>query len=213
VWNTNRGELVLSAAIVATTAAYIWLATLWLATEARWAVVFPIALVLLLWRRQSQTLDSLGLRLSAFILSLRKWYVLWILIAALFLFLGWHVLFSLNILARGAVYFAFCVVQQLVYQSVVYTVVRKTLKQRWTAALISGLIFALLHAPNPVLMLGTLFWGVCSSLLFENCRTVFGLALLQVMLSSMLMWLTPVQLHHRFRVGPSYYLLHPLPSP
>jgi len=29
----------------------------------------------------------------------------------------------------------------------------------------------------------------------------------------MLMWLTPLQLHHRFRVGPSYYLLHLLPSP
>ena len=146
------------------------------------------------------------------ILSLHLWRVLWILTVALFLTLGWHLLFNLNILARGGIYFAWCFVQQLIYQSVVYTVLRKSMKP-WPAALISGFVFALLHIPNPVLIVGTLVWGVVSSLLFEDCRTVLGLALLQVMFSSTLMWLTPVQLHHRFRVGPSYYLLHPVPSP
>ena len=209
VRNTNRSELAISAAIAVTTAAYIWLP----ARIAPWTVVFPIALVVLLWRKQSQTLDSLGLRFSSFILSLRRWRVLWILTATLFVLLGWRLLFNLNILARGSLYFAWCVVQQLVYQSVVYGVLRKTLQRRWVAALISGLVFALFHVPNPVLMVGTLFWGVLACILFENCRTVLGLALLQVMLSSMLMWLTPLQLHHRFRVGPSYYLLHLLPSP
>lgn len=209
VGNTNRSELLLSAAIAITTAAYIWL----LASRAPWTVVFPIALVLLLWRKQSQTLDSLGLRFSAFILSLRRWRVLWIPTVSLFLILGWHIVFHFNILLlRGCLYFAWCFVQQLIYQSVVYTVLRKTLKQRWAAALISGFVFALLHIPNPVLMVGTLVWGVVSSVLYEDCRTALGLALLQVMFSSMLMWLTPLQLHHRFRVGPSYYLLHTLPS-
>jgi membrane protease YdiL (CAAX protease family) len=204
----DKSELAQSAVIAITTAAYIWLA----ASKAPWAVVFPIALVLLLWRKQQQTLDSLGLRFSAFILSLSRWRVLWILAVALFLTLGWHLLFNLNILARGGIYFAWCFVQQLIYQSVVYSVLRKTMKP-WAAALISGIVFALLHIPNPVLILGTLLWGVVSCLLFENCRTVLGLALLQVMFSSTLMWLTPVELHHRFRIGPSYYLLHPVPSP
>jgi membrane protease YdiL (CAAX protease family) len=194
-------DLLLSILIVITTEAYIWL----LATQARWTVVIPVALVGLLWRRQSQTPASLGLRFSSFVLSLRQWYVLWILSTALFLFLGRHVIFNTSILLRGCLYFIWCTLQQLLYQSVIWAVVRKRLASRWTAALVSGLVFASLHIPNPVLIPGTLLWGVFSSLLFENCRSVIGLALLQVMLSSMLMWVTPYHLHRGFRTGPSYY--------
>jgi hypothetical protein len=178
------GDLLLSILIFVTTEAYIWL----LAIKARWTVVIPVALVLLLWRRQSQTPASLGLRFSS-----------------LFLFLGRHILFNTSILLRGCLYFIWCALQQLLYQSVIWAVVRKRLASRWAAAIVSGLVFALLHIPNPVLVVGTLVWGVFSSLLFENCRSIFGLALLQVMISSMLMWVTPYHLHHGFRTGPSYY--------
>jgi Type II CAAX prenyl endopeptidase Rce1-like len=201
-WDMQGSELILSAATVISTAAYIWL----LGAKTRCAVVLPIAFTLLLWYRQSQTIESLGLRLSTFTLSLQRWSVLWIVTAALFVMLGWNTLFNLKAVWRGGLYLVWCVLQQLVYQSVVYSVLRKYMKSSW-AAITSGVVFSLLHAPNLVLMLGTLVWGTLSSMLFEDCRTVLSLALLQVMLSSMLMWLTPVQLHHRFRVGPSYYLL------
>jgi len=183
------------------TAASIWL----LAVGARWTVIFPILLTVLLWRRQSQTLESLGLRFSAFVLSLRQWYILWIATALLFVFLGWHILFNIRVLLRGCVYFVWCLLQQVAFQSAVYSVLRKHLRQNWAAALLAGLVFALLHAPNPVLMLATFAWGFASSVLFESCRSVLGLALLQVMLSSMLLWVVPYRLHHGLRVGPSYY--------
>ena len=197
----DRGELFLSGAIVLATAAYIWL----LATKARWTIIFPIALIALLWYRQSRTISSLGLRLSAFVLSLRQWRVLWIVTAVLFLLASWRALFNAHTLLRGCVYFVWCVLQQLAFQSVVYSVLRKHLSGRWAAGILAGLVFALLHAPNPVLMAGTLGWGVASSLLFENCRSVLGLALLQVMYSSMLVWLVPNEVHHGLHVGPSYY--------
>jgi len=200
--NTDRCELLLSLAIVITTAASIWL----LASGARWIVCVPVALIILLWRRQSQTLESLGLRFFVFVQSLREWRVLWIATTALFLFVGWHTLLNLRVLQRGCVYFLWCLLQQLAFQSVVWSVLRKHIQRRWAAAVVAGLIFALLHAPNTVLMLGTFFWGFASSLLFESCRSVIGLALLQVMLSSLLFWLVPYRLHHGLRVGPSYYL-------
>ncbi len=197
----DRSELVLATAVVIATEAYIWL----LASKAAWSVVFPIALIVLLWCRQSQNLGSLGLRWSALVLSLRRWRALWIVTLVLFLFLGWHTLFRFSVLLRGCVYFAWCILQQLAFQSVVYSVLRKHLQSRVAAALVAGLVFALLHAPNPVLMAGTLVWGVVSCLLFESCRSVLGLALLQVMFSSMLLWLVPHEAHHGLRVGPSYY--------
>ena len=207
--NNDRGELILSAAAVIATEAYIWL----LAGRARWTIVVPIALIALLWRRQSQTLDSLGLGFPAFVRSLRLWRVLWIVSALLFLLIGRHALFSVHVLLRGCVYFVWCVVQQLAFQSVVYSVFRKDLG-RWAAALVAGLVFALLHSPNPVLMAGTLVWGFASGLLFDNCRSVVGLALLQVMFSSLLLWLAPYELHHGLRVGPSYYRwAAPAPAP
>jgi len=199
--NSRQSELFLSAAIFAATEIYIWLA----AAGARWTIVFPIALLLLLWRKQSQSAASLGLRFTTFVQSFRQWYALWIPSVALFLFLGRHILFHRNVVVRGCVYFVWCALQQALYQSVIWGVVRKSVNRRWPAAILAGLLFALLHAPNPVLMLGTLLWGIASSLLFENCRTVIGLALLQVMFSSMLLWETSYPLNRGFRTGPAYY--------
>lgn len=200
VRNPDKGELVLAAAIVLITEAYMWL----VAASAPWTVAIPIALTLVLWFRQKQTLDSLGLGFANFVLSFRRWAVLWILIAVLFLFAGRHILFHFKILTRGVIYFIWCALQQLLYQSIVCAVLRKSVTPRWAAALVSGVIFALLHTPNPVLVPGTFVWGVASFFLFEICPSVYGLALLQVMLSSTLMWWTPIQMHHGFRVGPAY---------
>ncbi len=202
--NPNRIDLALSAAIVFSTEADIWRWAAW----ARWIVAVPIALTLLLWFRQSQTIDSLRLGFSRLVLSFTRWALLWMLTLALFLFLGWRLLFHLSILARGVVYFAWCVFQQVLYQSIVCEGLRRLVSPSWAAALVSGIVFALLHAPNPVLMPATFVWGALSCLLFENCRTVLRLALLQVMLSSMLMWSTPMRLNHAFRVGPAYQRMH-----
>jgi hypothetical protein len=199
--NSRQSELFLAAAIFVATEMYIWLA----AAGGRWTIVFPIALVLILWRGQAQSPASLGFRFATFLQCFRQWYVLWIPSVALFLFLGRHILFHTNVLVRGCVYFVWCALQQTLYQSVIWGVLRKNVNRRWAAAIFAGLLFALLHAPNRVLILGTLFWGIAASLLFESCRTVIGLALLQVIFSSMLLWETPYPLNRGFRTGPAYY--------
>jgi hypothetical protein len=204
VRNSNANDLLLSAAIVLTTEAYIWL----LQTRVPWLITIPIVLTLLLWFRQARTFDSLGLRFSSFALSLRRWSALWVAMAALFLLAGWRILFHWKILERGVLYFIWCALQQLLYQSIVCSVLRKSVTPRWAAALMSGLIFAVLHFPNPILIPATLAWGVIAFFLFENCPTIYGLALMQVMLSSVLMWSTPPRLHHAFRVGPVFNRMH-----
>ena len=169
-------------------------------------VVVPIALVFVLWWKQSQTPATLGLAAGAFVRSLQQWRVLWIIVSAAFLFLGSNILWHRYILMRGGMYFVWCTVQQLLFQSVIGAVLRERLPNRWLGAGLAGLLFATLHLPNPVLVPATFFWGAFCYRVFEGCRSVFALALLQVMLSSMLLWETPYDLNRGFRTGPSYDL-------
>jgi len=179
---------------------------LWfLAVPAPWAaVLFPLA-VAVSWRRRSLTWTSLGLGWKEFRSSVRRWSVLWGVSIVLFLALGYRFLFRFSMLERGVIYFAWSAAQQVVYHSMIFLPLRIRLRSLTLAAGIAGLAFAAMHAPNPILVPATLVWGIASCLLFERCRTVWGLALMQVMFSSMLMWVTPVELHHNFRIGPRYY--------
>ena len=198
--NLALAAVFLSLLIVATTELYIWL----LLSKARWFVVVPVALTFFLWRIQKQTATSLGLAVSELIRSFRQWRILWLVTIPLFLVLGRHILPDVHVLFRGVIYFVWCSVQQVLYQSIICRVLRNELVSLKIASLVSGLLFAVLHLPNPVLVPATLVWGICSCVLFAKCRSALGLALLQVMLSSMLMWLTPYQWHHGFRTGPSF---------
>ena len=111
----------------------------------------------------------------------------------------------LKLLFRGAVYFAWCVVQQLLLQNMIYRRVRSALGATPGAALLSGVLFAAAHLPNPVLVPATLVWGTIAARLFEWRPSIIAIALLQTLLSSLLFWLTPVAWHHQFRVGPGYW--------
>jgi hypothetical protein len=184
--------------------AFLWL----LVIPVPWSGVLLLLAVAVSWRRRSLTPQSLGLRWEEFRASGLRWRVVWVFSVALFLILGYRSLFSLAALRHGAAYFAWAAAQQIVYQSMTYLPLRDNLKSRGLAAGLAGVAFSIMHVPNPVLVPATLVWGVASSLLFERCRTVWGLALLQMMLSSALFWITPPELNRDFRIGPYYYEVH-----
>jgi hypothetical protein len=181
--------------------AYLW----FLVLPLPWTGAALVAAVIVSWRRHRETVKSLGLGLAEFLRSFRAWWFLWVFCALLFAGIGHHALASLTAWQNGLVYFLWSAAQQTVFQSMTYLPLRHSLADRRLAALLAGLAFALVHAPNPILVPGTLVWGVVACLLFDRCRTVWGLALLQVMLSSMLMWATPPRLHRGFRIGPYYH--------
>jgi hypothetical protein len=182
-----------------------------------WFLVIPFPLagvallapIILAWRRRSESLTSLGLGLRAFLRSFRAWSVIWAATGLAFFLFAFRALGSWAVLQQGFVYFVWSAAQQLVFQSMTYVPLRRSLTDARLAALIAGLAFALVHAPNPVLVPATLVWGTAACLLFERCGSVLGLALLQMMLSSMLMWTTPASLHHGFRIGPYYNQSNP----
>jgi hypothetical protein len=181
--------------------AYLWL----LVIPHPWTGVLLLLAVAVSWRRRSMTPKSLGLGLAEFRASGRRWGGVWILSVSLFLILGYRSLFSLAALTHGAVYFVWAAAQLVVYQSMTYLPLRNNLKSRWLATGLAGAAFSIMHVPNPVLVPATFVWGVAAALLFERSRTVWGLALLQMMLSSALFWVTPPELNRDFRIGPYYY--------
>jgi hypothetical protein len=189
--------------------AYLW----WLVIPLSWSGVLVLLAVAVSWRRRALTPKSLGLGWEEFRASGRRWGVVWIFSVSLFLILGYRSLFSLAALTHGAVYFAWAAAQLVVYQSMTYLPLRDNLKSRWLAAGLAGAAFSIMHVPNPVLVPATFLWGIAACLLFERCRTVWGLALLQMMLSSTLFWITPPELNRDFRIGPYYYEMHSPQAP
>lgn len=191
-----------AAAFFVAVLAYLWL----LVIPLPWTGVLLLAAVALSWRRRSLTVQELGLSRRAMFSCWRSWAPLWILSAGLVLALGSGRLFHLRTLTDGAAYFGWSALQQVVYQSMTYLPLRDTLASRRRAAALAGLAFAAVHAPNPILLPATFVWGTFSSLLFERCRSVWGLALLQTALSSVLLWVAPPELSRSFRIGPYYFL-------
>ena len=196
------GGVVEASVFLGAVLAYLW----FLVIPLPWIGVILLAAVAYSWKRRGLNLTTLGLGWGDLIASFKAWRILWIAAALAFVALGYPVLFHWSALERGAVYLAWSAAQQVVYQSMTYMPLRQRLGRVAPAACLAGLAFALVHAPNPVLVPATLAWGIVSSLLFERCRSLWGLALMQVLLSSMLMWVTPGELHHGFRIGPYYYL-------
>ncbi|MCL6544689.1 MAG: hypothetical protein K6T61_05640 [Bryobacteraceae bacterium] len=190
-----------AAAFFVAVLAYLWL----LVIPLPWTGVLLLAATALSWRRRRLSAHELGLSWGPFLSCWRSWAPLWILSAALMLALGYGRLFHLRTLTDGGAYFAWSALQQAVYQSMTYLPLRESLGGRMRAAALAGLAFAAVHAPNPILVPATLVWGMVSSLLFERCRSVWGLALLQTMLSSVLLWIAPAEWSRSFRIGPYYF--------
>jgi hypothetical protein len=119
-------------------------------------------------------------------------------------------------------YFAFCTLQQVTVNSYLMnrflyatsTPISSTspqdpnaacLDHPIIAAVLSSLVFAALHWPNPVLIPVTLIGGFGMCLLFARQRNILPLTLGQAILGGLTWWAFPVAWHHSMRVGPGYY--------
>jgi hypothetical protein len=102
-------------------------------------------------------------------------------------------------------YFAFCVLQQVALNSLVHNRMMSLIRNQWSGALLTGVIFAACHWPNPVLVPLTLLGGTALAWLFGRNRNIIPLAIGQAILGSIIFWAFPIAWHHHMRVGPGYY--------
>ena len=102
-------------------------------------------------------------------------------------------------------YFAFCLLQQIGLQSLTMNRLMQGFKSRKAAAFLGGLLFAILHWPNPVLIPLTFIAGTAMCWLFARERNIIPLVIGQSILGALVMWALPGAWHHGMRVGPGYY--------
>jgi hypothetical protein len=186
--------------------AYIWFRPLWWS----WSLLIPLALVAVSFVWHSETTESLGFSLRAFVGAVAAWRW-WLLSCAVsVLALTWfETATSLHVIYRWCGYACWCVLQQLLFQNMAYRRLRDGLGASWKTSSIAGAMFAAAHIPNPVLVPATFLWGTVSTRLFEARPSVPVLGITQALLSAMLYIVTPVALNGRFRVGPGYWaMLH-----
>src|ERR1700726_4158641 len=102
-------------------------------------------------------------------------------------------------------YFSFCLLQQVAVNSYLMNRFLAASERSVVAALLSSVIFAALHWPNPVLIPVTLIGGFGMCLLFARQRNILPLTLGQAILGALIWWAFPAAWHHGMRVGPGYY--------
>jgi len=105
-------------------------------------------------------------------------------------------------------YCAFCLLQQVALNSFLSNRFLAAFQNPLTAALASGLVFAALHWPNPVLVPLTFIGGASMAWLFAEQRNILPLTLGQAVLGALVWWAFPLAWHHGMRVGPGYYAFH-----
>jgi hypothetical protein len=107
--------------------------------------------------------------------------------------------------ARLWSYFAFCVLQQVALNSLVHNRMLSLVRREWTAAGLTGAIFAACHWPNPVLVPLTFLGGAAMAWMFGRVRNIIPVAIGQAVLGSLVWWAFPLAWHHHLRVGRGYY--------
>lgn len=114
-------------------------------------------------------------------------------------------------------YLAFCVLQQVALNSLFQNRMlalfhdgpqapnTSSVQREWAASLLTGVIFAACHWPNPVLVPLTFVGGTVMAWMFPRQRNIIPLAIGQAILGSLIFWAFPVAWHHHLRVGPGYF--------
>lgn len=116
-----------------------------------------------------------------------------------------HTLLHVLLPSRFFGYMTFCLLQQVGLSSLVTNRLLAATDSPMRASLSAGLLFALLHWPNPVLVPLTFVGGVLMAWLFWSERNILPLVVWQTILGSLIWWALPIAWHHGMRVGPGFY--------
>jgi membrane protease YdiL (CAAX protease family) len=103
----------------------------------------------------------------------------------------------------GHVLWAFA--QQFLAQSFFFLRLEYLLRNGRWAVVVTALLFAAAHIPNPVLVPVTLVGGWVLSTLFRRHRTLYALAIAQALVSLSLWTSVPEATLHQMRVGLGYF--------
>lgn len=176
-------------------------------------LVFPVWLIAS-FLLNSDTPQTLGWRVDNLWSSTKRASMVFMPCALVIAFVGplvggeHHSLQHVLLPSRFFGYMFFCLLQQVGLSSLVTNRLLAATDSPMRVSFIAGLLFALLHWPNPVLVPLTFVGGALMAWLFAKERNILSLTVWQTILGSLIWWAFPIAWHHSMRVGPGFYRFH-----
>lgn len=116
-----------------------------------------------------------------------------------------HILFGVKpIVLHVGAYALWALMQQFVAQSYFFLQIEELTGSSRKAVIGSGLIFGLLHIPNPVLLIVTTIGGLAFSEMFCRYRNIYPLAFAHAAVALAIAVSLPNSVHRHMRVGIGY---------
>lgn len=101
-------------------------------------------------------------------------------------------------------YFFWAFFQQLVLNGFVANRLR-VLNHPEPIAIITGILFSVIHAPNPFLMITTIIGGSMSAYYFIRSQNVYILAFAHALIAVSISYFLPFEWHRGLNIGPNYF--------
>jgi membrane protease YdiL (CAAX protease family) len=101
--------------------------------------------------------------------------------------------------------------QEFIVQSFLFLNLERLLGRR-SAILVSTLLFAFAHIPNPLLTLCTFFGGLVFTAMFARYRNLWTIGMVHALMGLTIALTAPDSINHHMRVGLGYFRYHPAPS-
>jgi membrane protease YdiL (CAAX protease family) len=184
----------------------------------RLVVAIPIGLAFMLMigshRLRGESLRDLGFRFDNFFRALKLLLLPMLAIGILSLVIGllagarpnftrWHS--NRWLVAQLALGFGWGFVQQYVLQAFVNRRAQVVWQPGVMSVLLTALVFALLHLPNPWLMLVTMIGGLVWAFVYQRAPNLFALAVSHSVMTWILVSTLPVSALNHLRIGFKYF--------
>jgi membrane protease YdiL (CAAX protease family) len=181
--------------------------------------LLPLGVVVASWVLRKDSFESLGLAHFSF----KGFARLWLLLAAgviVVLIVGAYGNpgffrnrgFPLGTTLRFISYLIPALLQQVLLDGYFVNRVHSLTRNRISTTVFIGILFSIVHLPNPVLVVLTLYGGMISAYFFVKSRNVYPLAVAHAALAAVAYCALPQAWHHGFRIGMQFSLYTPVPG-
>jgi hypothetical protein len=104
-----------------------------------------------------------------------------------------------------ALYCAWATLQEFLLQSFIFVRLEAALRSGTKAVVLTAVLFALAHIPNPILLPATLLSGLVLTELFRRYRNIYALGVAHAIFGLAVAVSLPEALTHNMRVGLAYW--------